>query len=61
MIYNEVIKFALNGRTMEHEVQNTTESIMGMKLGYHLTNNLLIDVIVAQSKRAQLSFSNVVR
>ena len=54
MIYSKVIKFAFYGRTMKHEIQNTTESIWGMKLGCHLLNNLLINVIVAQSKRVQL-------
>lgn len=35
---------------MKREMQNTTEPIIGMKLGYHLLNDLLIGVIIAQSK-----------
>jgi hypothetical protein len=49
LIYKEVIKLGFNGRTMKDEIQDTTESIRGMKLGYHLLNYLLIDVITAQS------------
>lgn len=50
------MKVAFHGRTMKHEIQNTTESIIGIKLGYHLLNNVLIDIIIAQTKRVQLPF-----
>lgn len=45
---------------MKDEIQDTTESIRGMKLGYHLLNYLLIDVITAQSWGMPLQFSNAV-
>lgn len=35
---------------MNHEIQNTTESIIGRKLSYHLLNNQLIDVIRVREK-----------